>query len=132
MNKLYYPAVFQKEDVGYSVWLYDIDGCISQGDTFNEAVENIKEALGLFLEAASDNNERLPAPSDPENITLDENQFAMIIEFDKLNYLKKHEKRSVKKTLSLPAWLNTAAEEAHVNFSAVLQKGLMDYLDIHQ
>ena len=35
MNKLDYPAVFQKEETGYSVWLNDVSGCISQGDTFD-------------------------------------------------------------------------------------------------
>lgn len=130
MNKLYYPAIFQKEDVGYSVWLNDVSGCISQGDTFEEAVENIKDALGLCLEAAADENTTLPEPSSPENVELEQGQFTVLIEFDKLAYLKKHDKRSVKKTLSIPSWLNEAAEEQHINFSAVLQDALKEQLHI--
>ncbi len=130
MNKLYYPAIFQKEDVGYSVWLNDVSGCISQGDTFQEAIENIKDALGLCLEAAEDENSTLPEPTSPENVQLEPGQFTAIIEFDKLAYLKKHDKRAVKKTLSIPNWLNAAAEEQHINFSAVLQSALMDKLNI--
>lgn len=130
MNKLYYPAIFQKEDVGYSVWLNDVSGCISQGDTFEEAVENIKDALGLCLEAAADENTTLPEPSSPENVELEQGQFTVLIEFDKLAYLKKHDKRSVKKTLSIPSWLNEAAEEQHINFSAVLQDALKKQLHI--
>lgn len=130
MNKLYYPAIFQKEDVGYSVWLNDVSGCISQGDTFEEAVENIKDALGLCLEAAADENTALPEPSSPENVELEQGQFTVLIEFDKLAYLKKHDKRSVKKTLSIPSWLNEAAEEQHINFSAVLQDALKEQLHI--
>lgn len=129
-NKLYYPAVFQKEDVGYSVWLNDVNGCISQGDTFEEAVENIKDALGLYFEATADENASIPAPSSPESVTLEEGQFTVLIEFDKLAYLKKHDKRSVKKTLTIPSWLNTVAEEQHINFSAVLRDALKDKLDI--
>lgn len=130
MNKFYYPAIFQKEDVGYSVWLNDIIGCVSQGDTFEEAVENIKDALGLFLEASSDRNSIFPAPSSPENISLESGQFTVLIEFDRLSYLKKHNRHSVKKTLSIPSWLNTAAEEQHINFSAVLRDALKEKLNI--
>ena len=50
MNKLFYPAIFQKEDIGYSVWLHDIPGCISQGDTLEEAMANISDAIGLYFE----------------------------------------------------------------------------------
>ncbi len=132
MNKLYYPAIFQKEDVGYSVWLNDVSGCISQGDTFQEAVENIKDALGLCLEAAADEHSTLPEPSSPENVELEPGQFTAIIEFDKLAYLKKHDKKAVKKTLSIPNWLNVAAEEQHINFSAVLQSALMEKLNIQR
>ncbi len=132
MNKLYYPAVFQKEDVGYSVWLNDVSGCISQGDTFQEAVDNIKDALGLCMEAIADECATLPEPSTPENIELGLGQFTVIIEFDKLEYLKKHDKRAVKKTLSIPSWLNVAAEAEHINFSAVLQEGLMEKLHINK
>ena len=124
MNKLYYPAVFQKEETGYSVWLNDVSGCISQGD-------NIKDALGLCLEAAADEHTELPEPSAPDSIELEPEQFVVIIEFDKLAYLKKHDKRAVKKTLSIPAWLNVAAEEQHINFSAVLQAALKEKLHIN-
>ena len=55
MDKLYYPAVmYPEEDGGYSVWLNDINGCVSQGETLAEAVENIKDALGLYYEDAAE------------------------------------------------------------------------------
>lgn len=48
-----YTAVFEKEaDGGYSVWVPDLPGCASQGDTLEEAIENIKEAIELYLEDA--------------------------------------------------------------------------------
>ena len=50
---LQYDAVFEKEeDGGYSVWIPDLPGCASQGDTLEEAIENIKEAAELYLEDA--------------------------------------------------------------------------------
>lgn len=48
---LEYNAIFQREDEGgYSVWIPSLPGCASQGETFEEAMENIKEAIGLYLE----------------------------------------------------------------------------------
>lgn len=50
---LQYDAVFEKEaDGGYSVWIPDLPGCASQGDNLEQAIENIKEAAGLYLEEA--------------------------------------------------------------------------------
>ena len=50
---LQYDAVFEKEaDGGYSVWVPDLPGCCSQGDSLKEAIDNIKEAIELYLEDA--------------------------------------------------------------------------------
>ena len=91
-NKFYYPAILQKEDLGYSIWLYDIDGCVSQGDNFQEAIENINEAIGLFFEDYKENNMNIPKATNPENILLKEGQLLAIIKFDWLTYQAKIEK----------------------------------------
>lgn len=52
---LEYNAIFQKEDEGgFSVWIPSLPGCTSQGETFEEATENIKEAISLYLEEESE------------------------------------------------------------------------------
>lgn len=52
---LNYDAVFEKEgDGGYSVWIPDLPGCASQGDSLEKAIENIKEAAELYLEDADE------------------------------------------------------------------------------
>lgn len=52
---LEYNAIFQKEkEGGFSVWVPALPGCVSQGETFEEAVENIKEAMSLYLEDESE------------------------------------------------------------------------------
>ena len=54
-NILEYTAVFQEEDKGgFSVWIPDLPGCASQGDTFEQALKNIKEAIELYLEDNTD------------------------------------------------------------------------------
>jgi len=86
-NIYYYTATLHKEDVGYSIWIDDLPGCTSQGDNLHEAVANIKEALGLYYEDYKSRQEVLPTPSAPETIKLEENETAMLIEFD-ARYLK--------------------------------------------
>ena len=126
MKKLYYPAIFHPEAEGYSVSVPDLDGCFSQGETVAEAVEMIRDAVGLYL----DGLKSVPAPSRPEEIKVEAPDFMMIIDYDDLSYKRAHDTRSVKKTLTVPSWLNEAAESAHINFSGVLQEGLKKRLHL--
>ncbi|MBS7174618.1 type II toxin-antitoxin system HicB family antitoxin [Massiliimalia timonensis] len=130
MKKLFYPAVFHPEDTGYSVFVPDIDGCFSQGDTLEEAIEMVTDAIGLCLEEFSERQEEVPQPSNPKNVTCEPEDFIALIEFDWIAYQKKHDTKSVKKTLTIPSWLNTLAEEQHINFSGVLQSALKQQLNI--
>lgn len=128
MNKFYYPAIFEPEETGYSVYVPDIAGCVSQGETLEEAVAMIEEAVGLALEGMPEKD--FPKASLPQDIELKNRQFTMLVGFDKLAYEKKYNSRSVKKTLSIPAWLNTLAEEKHLNFSSILQYALKKELRV--
>ena len=129
-TKICYPAVFQKEESGYSVWIPDIPGCISQGDDFEEAVNYITEAIGICLEDSLENGEKMPAPSSPDAIQTERGQFVSVVMFDPVEYQRKYSGKAIKKTLTIPAWLNTASERAHINFSQVLQEALMERLHI--
>ena len=79
------------------------------------------EALGLCIE----DMQNLPIPSSPETIYVERNSFLVVIEFDQLDYLKKHSTRSVKKTLTIPEWLNEEALTRNINFSQTLQEALL-------
>lgn len=127
MNKIFYPAIFHPEETGYSVSVPDIDGCFSEGDTLEEAIEMVADAIGLCLE---DCDENFPQPSNPVDIQHDPGDFVSLVSFDALAYRKKHDTRAVKKTLTIPSWLNAAAEEQHINFSGVLQEALKERLNI--
>lgn len=127
MKSIYYPVVFHPEEVGFSVSAPDIDGCFTQGDSMDEAVSMIQEAIGLLLE----DQETYPAASNPKDIALEPNDFIVVVPFDSVAYRRKHDTRAVKKTLSIPSWLNTAAEAAHLNFSRVLQDALKQQLGIN-
>lgn len=95
-----------------------------------EALNMVQEAIGLMLEDKTPN--QYPKPSNPKDVVITGNQFVMIVEFNKLAYDRKYNAKAVKKTLSIPAWLNTAAKEHNINFSNVLQNALMDELHIKE
>ena len=127
-SKFFYPAIFEPEHVGFSVYVPDIPGCMTQGDTIEEALSMVQDAIGLMLEDVTEKD--YPVPSCPSDITLKGSQFVMMVPFDKIAYDKKYNSKSVKKTLSIPAWLNKLALERNINFSNTLQNALMRELNI--
>ncbi len=134
MNKYqyYYPAVLRPEDEGgYSIWIPDLPGCISQGETIPEAVEMIQEAMELYISYSYEKNNLPKPPSNPQDVALEAGEFMVMVACDLLSYEKKHKSKAVKKTLTIPAWLNEIAEHENVNFSAVLQEALLQKFDIH-
>lgn len=130
MKKLYYPVIFHPEDVGFSTIVPDIEGCFSQGDDMDEAVAMTQDAIGLMLEDIIFANGELPRPSSPKSIAVEDEDFLVMVEFDALAYRKRIQPQAVKKTLTIPAWLNHMAEAQGVNFSNVLQKALKQELHI--
>ena len=121
-----YPAVFLKEDVGYSVSFPDLDGCFTEGDTLEEAVEMAQEALGLYLISLEERNLNTPPATAPFDIKCGDGEFVSIVGTPIDKYRRKN--KAVKKTLTIPQWLNEEAERRHVNFSSVLQKALKEEL----
>jgi len=131
MKKLFYPAIFEKEDTGYSIFFPNIPGCNSEGDTLEEAYEMAKDALGLmYTTYKEDLHKSFPTPCDPTEIQLEGGQTLVLVEFDSLEYRRKYESRAVKKTLTIPSWLNDMASSANVNFSNVLQEALKHQLHL--
>ena len=127
MNKLlFYPAIFHKaEEGGFWISFPDLPECLTEGDDMTQAYEMAVDALGLALTSRETENEPLPAPSDPTAISVDKDSFLVVIEFDMLAYKKRTNPQAVKKTLSIPEWLNEEATAIGVNFSQVLQEALL-------
>lgn len=120
--KLIYPAVFHKEDNAYWVEFPDLEGCSSFGDTLEEALANAREALEGYSISLIENKEKLPPPSDISGITPSDG-FVSIVDIDLSAYLNRA--KAVKKTLTIPEWLNEAAMERGINFSQTLQDALL-------
>lgn len=125
MNRLFYPAIFHKaEEGGFWVIFPDIPECMTQGDNMEQAYEMAVDALGLSLSSMEEMGEQIPEASSLEKIQV-EDGILVIIEFNMAEYRRKNSSKAVKKTLSIPEWLNEAAMRENINFSQLLQEALM-------
>lgn len=130
MEKLFYPALFHKaEEGGFWISFPDIPECLTEGDDMQRAYEMAVEALGLALTTLEQSKLPLPSASCPDKIPVPANAFLVVIEFDMLAYKKRHNSKSIKKTLTIPQWLNEEATAMGLNFSQILQEALMSKLN---
>lgn len=127
MAKYVYPAVFEPEaEGGYSVFFPDLEGCYTCGDNLQDAIVMAEDVLAFYLYDEEVAGRAIPEPSALNKIHCQEDGFINYIACDTLGYAKMHNHRAVKKTLTIPEWLNEAATRAGVNFSQVLQEALME------
>lgn len=137
-----YPACFYQEDEGYSVIFPDLNYLATQGDSFADAMEMAVECLAGYLHSCRLDGADIPSPSnladiDPVAVSLaispDEpvgKAFVNIVSVDVETYAKTHFEKSVRKTLTIPAWLNTLALEQGINFSQTLQEALLSKIGV--
>lgn len=126
MNKLFYPAIFHvAEEGGFWITFPDLPECMTQGDNMQEAYEMAVDALGLALTSREQEGEEISVASELNQIVLSKDEYCVVIEFDMLAYKKRTNSKAVKKTLSIPEWLNEEATALGINFSQVLQEALV-------
>ena len=132
MSKIKYPAVFHKDENSYWVDFPDLNGCVSDGANIEEAYGNAQEALGLYLDKEGDIFERsINEPSEISTVIKEnKNDVVMFVEYDSVEYAKKYKNKAIKKTLSIPEWLNDIAVKENINFSNVLQEALIKKLKV--
>ncbi len=131
MAKYVYPAIFTKDENGlYAVEFPDIEGCVTCGDNLADAIYMAQDVLAFTLYDYEKDKKEVPVPSDPEHIEVPEGSFVNSILCDTLYYQKKNNNKAVKKTLSIPEWLNELAVAAEINFSQVLQDALKSKLNV--
>lgn len=126
--KLIYPAIFTPclESDGFTVVVPDLAGCVTEGSSLENAIEmGVDAACGWILGELEDGN-NIPAPSNYKDITLeDENSFINLLLLDINSYSERYGSKTIRKNITLPAWLNTFGENNNINFSGVLQDALL-------
>lgn len=127
--KYVYLAIFTPEkEGGYSVVIPDLPGCGTCGKTLVDAIEMARDAISMWLCDAEDKNEIIPQPRNISEHHVSGDSFVNLIDADTTEYRRVNESRAVKKTLTIPSWLNVQAEKAGINFSQVLQEALRERL----
>ncbi len=120
-----YPAIFELNDDGsYTITFPDLPGCISEGKSLTNAIYMAQSALTQWLEYLLDEKENLPTPSPIKNIGVSEVQFVNLVRADV------RDSRAVRRTVSIPGWLDIKASEAGISLSKVLQDALKTKLGV--
>lgn len=131
MAKYIYPAIFTPEENGkFSIHFPDIDGCYTCGDDLADGLEMAEDALALMLTHLEDEKRQIPTPSAINSLIVENDAFVTYISCDTTIYRRLMNNTAVKKTLSIPSWLNDSAVAAGINFSQVLQDALIQQLHI--
>ncbi|MCR5103324.1 MAG: type II toxin-antitoxin system HicB family antitoxin [Eubacterium sp.] len=130
-----YPACFFKEENGYSVVFPDLNWLATCGKDEREAFNMAVECLAGYIYSLNKDGEQIPNASGLKDISLSDvakaldadtqDAFVNMISVDVDEYAKEHFEKSVRKTLTIPAWLNKAAIEKNINFSQTLQEALI-------
>lgn len=131
MAKYAYPAIFTPEDDGgFSVRFPDLEGCYTCGDDMFDSLTMAEDALALVLYGYEKDGREIPCPSSESAISLSGSEFINFIACDTLEYRKMYNNQAIKKTLTIPEWLNEAAVAMNLNFSQVLQEALISKIQL--
>lgn len=129
-DKYVYPAIFTYDDDGINIEFPDIEGCFSCADTDEEALFMAEDVLGLCLLVLEEDGEKIPEPSNLKDIKVEENQKTSLISVWMPTVRKAINNKPIKKTLTIPQWLDVMAREKDINFSYILQEGLKKELNL--
>ena len=130
--KYVYPAVFRPEDGAYCVFFPDIKQGATQGDDIADAMYMAQDFLTMALYDMETSKSELPEPSKLEDIEKNQGDIVTLVYADTMDYRRKFDSKAVNKTLTIPNWLNSLAEDAEVNFSQTLQKALKKKLKLNK
>lgn len=131
MAKYVYTALLTPaEEGGYLVTFPKLENCFTDGNDLNEALTNAEDALALMLYTLEEEGTPAAMSGAAPDVAVPKGGFATLIHCDTMEYRRMYENKAVKKTLTIPSWLNATAERAGVNFSQVLQEALTERLGL--
>lgn len=126
-----YPAIFKKvEGKMWEVWFPDIENCFTSTDSKEQAILEARYVLEDILYGMEKQKFEIPAPSDPANVEVSGPQdFVQLVVADMPPVRREHSNRAVKKTLTIPAWMEEELKKRKdINVSQVLQDALKEQL----
>ena len=135
MKKMY-PVIFTQTNDCVLVEVPDLN-ILTEGKNMEVAIEMARDAISVTIVSMEDNQEIIPAPTKMADVDITHGTFSELGEsFSSLvnaeveEYRKKIETKPVRRNVSLPSWLNHAADISGINVSKVLQDALINVLGI--
>lgn len=128
-KKVVYPITLTPVEGGYLVYIPDFD-VNTEGKDEADAMLMARDAIGLLGIVYEDEGRALPAPTSPDNVRAEKGVIRTLVDVDLADYRRRHDNRTVRRNVTLPMWLDTAASESGINVSAVLQKALRSELKV--
>ena len=126
--KIVYPVVFTPlEEGGYMAYVPDLQ-INTSGKELADSIFMARDAIGLMGIDLEDDKKTFPTPS--TTVPHEDGEIVSLVDVDLFAYRRSIEKKTVRRNVSLPAWLNNAAEDAGLNVSAVLQLALKQQLGL--
>lgn len=125
-----YPAFLYFDKDGISVEFPDLPGCLSCADTEEDAFRRAREAMGLHLYGMETDGDEIPAPSAVGTLRPENGAVVAMVDVYMPAIRERINNKSINRTVTLPAWLNAAAQERNINFSQVLQDALKSQMGI--
>lgn len=125
-----YPCIVRKEDGIYYADFPDFEACFTDAEDLDELFYNVKEVLNGVLFSMMSNNIDIPKPYKNGDINLSGNEFLILVDAPITVIRDRVDNKSIKKTLTIPKWLNDVSENENINFSQVLQEALKRELNI--
>lgn len=123
--KLIYPAIFTPciEKEGYTVTVPDLPGCVTEGDSLINAIEMGTDAASGWVLDELESGNSIPKAS--QSIEPPEGSFVNFLILDMDSYSEQYGSKTIRKNITIPAWLNAYGEKNNINFSKVLQDALL-------
>jgi predicted RNase H-like HicB family nuclease len=127
-DRYIFPAIFDYVEDGISVEFPDLQGCLTFGNDDQEALSMEREAMALHLYGIEEDNEQIPTPTKATSLKPKPNKVVVLVEAWMPPFRNEMKNKAVKKTLTIPQWLDDLAKEHKVNYSQLLQEALKKYL----
>lgn len=129
--KYIYTALFTpiEDGTGYYAKVPDLPGCITTGNSLQDAIEQITDAMNAWLVVAEDEGDAISPPTPQDQLVADSNTIRSLIFADTIEYRSKIDTHAVRKNVSLPSWMVQLADKQGINCSQVLQDALRSLLD---
>ncbi|GGA06592.1 HicB family protein [Paenibacillus marchantiophytorum] len=131
-DRYVYPAVFDYAEDGISVEFPDLPGAITCGDTDEEALRMARECMALHIYGMERDGDDIPEPTPAKTLSKEPQQVVVLVDVWMPPFRDEMANKAVKKTLTIPKWLDDIAAENNVNYSHILQDALKTYLGVNK